>query len=612
MRLRFLNLLTRNLINFIIVIIPFIFWQDSLDPFGPAQLAAGRIFLPLLFLLFLAGAFLKGKGAMKKSPLLLPLAGYIAASGISVFFSINTGISLKYFSELTLFIFGAWLVDSLLDKDGLKRVLFMVVVIHTIMAFYGILQHFGADPFSWNTAFAGRPMGTIGNPDFFAGQMLIPLFILMSYIFFGGKYKKYAVAALVINILCFYFTKVIGAYIGFMAGFMVFIAGAVYFRREEARVFSSKYLKKTAAAALIIIIFAAGAVFFTPVKGKIADYYKYKKRSLVHRLLMWESSLLMFRDAPFTGKGIGSYRLNYPLYQAELINNPKNKEYEYVVTWMPHQNYLLVLAETGVLGFGFFLLALVIFYFLGYDALVRKKKANFINFGAVCGITGILGASFFNTFYNIPSTTFYFFLFLFIPGFYAGGGKVFVIRKKAAAALFIPAAAVLFVFVSGDAESITSNIYLKKANKLSERKKYRPALEYYKRITDISPTELTPQMDVGYYYFAAETFRKAGKLKKAYEYYKKDLEINPYCPEVNNMLGAVAGQLGKFDEAVKRLELAVYIAPHYEAAFTNLATAYVAAGEFDSAEKALLKYMEMNGKEEKFMRLLKAVRKKKN
>ncbi len=611
MYLRFLNLLTRNLINFIVVFIPFIFWQDSLDPFGPVQLAVARIFLPLLFLLFLAAAFLKGKAALKKSPLLLPLAGYIAASGISIFFSINMEISLKYFSELALFIAGAWLVYSLLDKGGLKRVMFMVVFIHTIMSFYGIMQHFGADPFSWNTAFAGRPMGTIGNPDFFAGQMLIPLFVLMSYIFFNGKYKKYAVAALVINLLCFYFTKVIGAYIGFAAGFMVFIAGAVYFRREGARRFASKHLKKSAAAALIIIILAAGAVFFTPVKGEFADYYKYKKRSLVHRLLMWESSLLMFRDAPFAGKGIGSYRLNYPLYQAELINDLKNREYEYVVTWMPHQNYLLVLAEAGILGLGFFLLALTVFYFLGYDAFARKKKANFINFGALCGISGILGASFFNTFYNIPATTFYFFLFLFVPGFFSESKRAFVIRKKAAAALFIPAAVVLFVFVSGDAESMTSNIYLKKANKLSESKKYRPALGYYKRIINISPVELTPQMDVGYYYFAAETCRKSGKLKKAYEYYKKDLEINPYCPEVNNMLGAVSGQLGKFDEAVKRLELAVYVAPHYEAAFTNLATAYVAAGEFDKAEKALLKYMELNGKEEKFLRLLQAVREKK-
>jgi len=143
---------------------------------------------------------------------------------------------------------------------------------------------------------------------------------------------------------------------------------------------------------------------------------------------------------------------------------------------------------------------------------------------------------------------------------------------------------------------------------MARNSRYHEAIGYYSRIIGLKPVELTPQTDVGYFYYAAEAYRNIGDLKNAEFYYRQDLLLNPYCPEVNNMLGAVSGQLGNIEEAIKRLELAVYVAPHYDAAFTNLATAYVAAKEYEKAEKALIKYMELNGESGRFTELLRAVR----
>ena len=159
-------------------------------------------------------------------------------------------------------------------------------------------------------------------------------------------------------------------------------------------------------------------------------------------------------------------------------------------------------------------------------------------------------------------------------------------------------------FVISSGKLITSNVYLKRANKFSKLKQYSKSINYYNRIFSIAPVELCPQTDVAQFYYAAEAYREAGDIKTANSLYKKDLALNPYCPEVNNMLGATSGQLGDIDSAVKYLETAVFTAPHYKAAYKNLATAYIAKKEYENTIKILEKYMLLNGADDEFSRLI--------
>jgi len=604
---KILNLLIRNLINFIVFIIPAAFWQPSLDPFGPPQLMAGRVFIPLLLALVIIKGYINGRVVLKKSPLIIPLTGYVLVMLISVFVSINKPVSLKYLTELILFIYGGYLIYSVIDRKDLSRIIFIMIFSQTLVAFYGITQHFGADMFKWNTNFAGRPMGTIGNPDFFAGQMLIPFFMLLAYTVFTKKHRVLALIALVINLACFIFTKVIGAYFGFAAGLAVFAAGCAVYKADILKSFFRKYAKIIIAVSAVCVISAV--LLFPAAKSGFASLYKEKKRSLVHRLLMWEASLLMVKDSPLIGKGIGSYRLNYPYYQGILLNDPKNSEYDYVVTWMPHQNYLLIAAETGIAGLGMFLLAIVLFFILCLDIFIKKKRFEPVLFGIMCGVTALLAASFFNTFYNVAATTLYFFFFLFVPYMFTDGSGAFPVKKQYLVFLLAASALLLFYMINGDARTMASNVYLKKANKFEKNNMLKQAIDYYERIYTLKPVELCPQTDVAQFYYGAEAYRKAGYLEKAEENYIKDLKLNPYCPEVNNMLGAVSGQLGKLEDSIKYLETAIFVAPHYEAAFTNLATAYMAKKDYKNAENTLRKYIRVNGTSGKLEAMIDAIKK---
>jgi O-antigen ligase len=595
-----IRLLIKLVVNLIIFCAPVIFWQASMDPFGPPQLMAVRVFVPLLFLLYALKCRVEGRIVLKKNPVLLPLSMYLAVSLISVLFAMNRQISLKYLYEMILFVYGAYMIYAVSDKRDIDRIFTLIMVSHTCMAAYGITQHFGADIFAWNTNFAGRPMGTIGNPDFFAGQLLFPVFMLAAYAAFGKKFRAAAIAGLVINVICLAYTKVLGAFIGFGAGAAAI--GIVYLVKNR------EYLaarKKSVAAALAIMVAAAAVISPFAVK-KAGNFLQDKKRSMTHRLLMWESSLLMIKESPVFGKGIGNYRLYYPKYQARLLADPKNKEYDYVVTWMPHENYLLIAAETGIISLGIFLLAVFVFYGMCYDIFIRKKYFDPAPAGMMAAVTAVLAASFFNTFYNIAGTTLYFFVMMFAVKLYSGetGARVFDGKKAGLAAA--AAAVLLLLFIAADGKTMAANIYLKRGARLEKDRNFGAAISYYDRILSLNPVELCPQSDVAQFYYAGEAEREAGNMQKAREYYEKDLAINPYCPEVNNMLGAVTGQLGDLDRSIKLLELAVYVAPHYDAAYINLATAYMMKNEPDKAKAALLQYTARNGPNAQFDALMQA------
>jgi O-antigen ligase len=596
---KLLPLLADNVLNLVVFAVPVIFWQASNDPFGPTQSLLVTVFLPFFGILYFISCIIQKKFDLKNNSLLTPFLIYSVVCFLSIFLSINKGISLKYFRETMLYVWGAYLMFLSSGRRGVSKIFFIIVFSHTLMAAYGILQHFDADMFSWSTNFAGRPMGTIGNPDFFAGELLLSIFILLSYLMYGRGKKALAYAALAINLACLALTEVAGAYFGLAAGVIFLVS--VY--ALSGRVTKKTVITVAAATAVILVV-------LVPLfSGRAGSFLAEKKHSLSHRLIMWEASALMIKDAPVLGKGIGSFRLNYPYYQGLLLNDPKNSKYDYIVTWMPHQNYLLIASETGLLGLGAFILAMLVFYFQ-FAAIARNNKLDYRAVAAASSVTAILGASFLNTFYNIPATSLLFFFMIFSLGAFGpdqkvrAGGKTFMQAAALIAAVFLAAG----LYTGGKA--IAANVYLKQANKMTKDNSLAEAINLHERVLSLNVTELCPQTDVAQYYYAAEAYRQAGLIQKAYDCYRKDLEVNPFCPEVNNMLGAVAGQLGHTDEALKRLNMAVFVAPHYDAAFTNLATAYMVTNQPEKAREVLASFIQKNGPNAAMESLIKATYKK--
>lgn len=84
-----------------------------------------------------------------------------------------------------------------------------------------------------------------------------------------------------------------------------------------------------------------------------AGLFFLKKDSAIGRLFIWKNTFAMIIDHPYTGSGQGSFHSRYMLYQAEFFKTKPANSYVLLADSVSHpfNEYLLILAEYGVLGF---------------------------------------------------------------------------------------------------------------------------------------------------------------------------------------------------------------------------------------------------------------------
>ena len=113
--------------------------------------------------------------------------------------------------------------------------------------------------------------------------------------------------------------------------------------------------------------------------GELADE-RYSRREL------WQTTMQMVKDHPILGVGLGAYQFAYPRYdQSSGIFR----------TEQSHNDYLQILADTGIVG-GLALLAFVVLLFARSFAAMQTRDLvqRAISLGALAGCFGIAVHSF--------------------------------------------------------------------------------------------------------------------------------------------------------------------------------------------------------------------------
>lgn len=150
------------------------------------------------------------------------------------------------------------------------------------------------------------------------------------------------------------------------------------------------------------------------------------------RLLTWCTELLMFRDAPLFGHGIGSFSTKYMLYQAEYLNAHPNGNLALIAdnNILAFNEYLHLLVEQGIIGFTLFALIII--------SLIRQQN----NFKQKMAFGGIICLGIF-AFFSYPASIFP--IKIFIPIFLGilAQNKQSVIELTPSAKLVMPVATIL-------------------------------------------------------------------------------------------------------------------------------------------------------------------------
>jgi len=100
-----------------------------------------------------------------------------------------------------------------------------------------------------------------------------------------------------------------------------------------------------------------------------------KDPSINTRLLMWKTTLEMIKDRPVFGSGIGTFKMNYLIYQAYFLeSNPYYIKYS-GKAGEAHNEYPQMWAELGIVGLFLFLSIIYFFYNLFEKSLPLLRNA---------------------------------------------------------------------------------------------------------------------------------------------------------------------------------------------------------------------------------------------
>jgi O-antigen ligase len=183
-----------------------------------------------------------------------------------------------------------------------------------------------------------RPYATFSHPNVLAGFLVIA----MLYLFLFFKNKLYLLVGIVLGTLSLFLTLSRTAI--FLWAISLFVLFGSSFVKKYKNRFSNRKVLVGAAIILVLIVSAYLVSQNTPFIQRFS-LTKLSDESLVQRQELITQSFLMIEKNPVFGVGINNFFNNLEFSNAQLQTS---------LVQPVHNIFLLVLSETGIVGFGFF------------------------------------------------------------------------------------------------------------------------------------------------------------------------------------------------------------------------------------------------------------------
>lgn len=293
--------------------------------------------------------------------------------------------------------------------------------------------------------------------------------------------------------------------------------------------------------------------------------------SINERYFLWSKTLQLIQSDPILGVGTGNWKLEFPRNGLEGLDRA---EFRNTVFLRPHNDFLWILAETGIVGL---VLWLIIFLVLLRDFWLQKEQSNIFIYGALAYAVA--------AFFDFP-------------------------RERAEHNLVLAG----LLALSTSSPSLTTNttrskvlygtllllglsaliIYSMRFNgaqhyfdflKLKSEKKYERAIRKSEKIENYFFT--VDHFNVPISWYAGLCANYLGDTQKSEALFRRAFELNPHNFHVLNNLGYSLSSRQKYEEAIPLFEQSLLINAHFEEARFNLSYSLVMNGEFDRSVEVL-------------------------
>jgi len=386
----------------LVILVPVVFYPFCITVFLPAKEMVAEVLVVLALMFWGLKLISRGEIKFSSSPLNFPILSFMAICLLSLIWSNSFFVSLK---ELPLFLAGPLLyfviTNNISDDRQISRILNILLVVGTLFGIYGLFQYNGID-FSFWAHNIGRQQifGLFGNVNYFAEYLIVPLPLAIS-LFLATRNRVHKILLLVGILvmggsLVLTFTR--GSYlaIGFSSIFIFLL-----YLTNQSKSFIKEH-KKIFIFILVLIILITflfaipnplnkSGTIISKIKGRISISQITQGSSLKRRIAIWKFTILMIKDHPLLGSGIGTYKYNTFNYQAEFFEQGKNRSlYPHGFADKAHNEYLQLWAELGIIGLIIFIW-LIISYFRFVLKILRKTKDEYKQ-GIIIGLMGAIVA----------------------------------------------------------------------------------------------------------------------------------------------------------------------------------------------------------------------------
>jgi len=361
----------------------------------------------ILFIVWLVGQLRSPATPVLWTPIFSPLLAFLSLICIQLLPWISAYRHATYSTLLLYIAYGiaCFLITQTLTRTThIRRLATAAIIYGTAMAMFAVLQSLSSTgKLYWirTPRFGGWIYGPYVSHNHYAGlmEMLVPVPLVFAFSRYAHGRERWAAASAAAFMGA---TIFLSGSRGGMIAFALQIAVFLWFLFRERAAGRAAFLM---AAFLVISLASIAWIGGSEVTARLSTISASKHSDLTNdtRFQIDRDTLHMFAQRPILGWGLGTFETVYPQFRSFYTNLLVDKA---------HNDYLQLLAETGLIGFG-----IMIWFLVSAFRRAVPKIRNWpsdvngaLALAAVIGIAGILVHSLVDFNLEIPANALLFYV----------------------------------------------------------------------------------------------------------------------------------------------------------------------------------------------------------
>ena len=601
-----ISLSWQELLNMVSILLISLFVNKSIIDFRIDQIMILKLFIIIAVTLSMVNFIVRGRINWHKSRINTPILLFIIVMTLSLLNSDYFRVSLNdYITILFYFILFYFIRNNITDKAELKSFIKIFFLTSFLVSLYTLMQYYGYDPYLKGLPYLSS---TIGQKNWISNYLAMIFPIIFSYFLLKKSGEKIAYF-IILSIV--YATLMICQSRGIWISISLTVILALYiiFKFKLFKIFQEN---KRWLILLLVSFLIITAIYSTDnplnksaitVPQRALSTLDEQDPSINTRLLMWRTTFEIIKDKPLFGSGIGTFRMNYLDYQAQLLKENPNYIKYYGKAGEAHNEYLQMWAELGIIGLGLFLLIFYFIFHTVFNFYKRNKNGEdrLMILGLNMGITCFMIHSLFTFALHVPVLGAIFFIIVGLTMKYTeecNASENYVpekmikrinlsINPKIKIIFFLVLFIVMILLIDVLViKPYVAEIYYSKGITNNEKGSYIDAASNFEYAAQLDPYNGRILHASGTSYFNLMIYDKGENILQRTKKYIVD--VNTY-----NNLGLLYSNLKKYSEAEKEFKKAIYLNPKFTKAYYDLGNLYFTQGKYDDTIEQWNKILEI-------------------